>query len=276
MSSKPDPDPDRKAARLPLRATALPLDPVTTSELLGKIRALLRALDGDGKSVPLREKAGAAFLIPGRAAEAATAAPALSLPEALRGRSIAALGMAPQNAVAAPDPAPAAMPPAAPPAPRRKIPRAALATAGFLVLGATGLVVAQGSGLLHRLGTPARHGQAHSPGGAEPVRPILRAAAPPARPAAIATRSAVPPPVAVPKEPDKNGSAAPARAPRQNAGTAAPSAAQARTAPPTAAPAALPAWETPRAAARPAHPARHHRYRRRRRSRAREHRRYRR
>lgn len=279
MSSEPNPDPDRKAARLPLRAPPLRLDPVTTPELLGKIHALLRDLDSSGKNAPRRAKAGAAFPSSGRSTEAATAAPALSLPEALRERSIAALGMAPQNPVPAPDPAPAATPPAAPSAPRRKIPRAALAAAGFLVLGATGLVVAQGPGLLHRLVTPARHSQARPAGGAEPV-PIPRAAAPPARPAAIATRLAVPPPVAAPKEPAKNRPAAPARAlaPRQNAGTAAPRAplaAQARTAPPTATPATLPASEATHAAARPAHPAaRHHRYRHRRRSRAREHRRY--
>jgi hypothetical protein len=221
MPSAPNPEPDRKDADAPLPEMQPRLDAGTLPEVLGEIRTILRGLgERDGADAPLPGEGSGAS--PRNIPAPRKIGPARSLPEALYKQSLAALGLPSDGAIEKrPDPVPAALPEAAPPRRRNGPAVAALAVAGFVVLGAAGLAVTQGTKLAHRAASAA--GQNRSQAG-DAAKAAIRLALSPAR-IAPAAKSAAAPPLfaAAPKGTAGIRPKAPARPPEpRNPGTAAP------------------------------------------------------
>ncbi|HJU18279.1 MAG TPA: hypothetical protein VJ770_17640 [Stellaceae bacterium] len=135
-----------------------PLTSGTIVESLNEIRGLLQEFNGGEESAPAMESALAAD------------EPCKIEPDASSG-----------DAIAPPDPIPAAMPQAA--APSRRATAAALAVVGLAVLGAAGLVSAGRLGLPLLAVSAAGEGQA---GAGNESKTMARAALPPARDIAVA------------------------------------------------------------------------------------------
>lgn len=166
MQNSPNPTSDRKSAEMPFAAAGSPPESGTIAESLSKIRELLHEFDEGG----------------GRSASATGSVPAT---DEFRE---AEPGVSSDDAVAAPNSIPAAMP-------RRRngIAVAALAVGGLAVLGTAGLVSAGRPDLPLLAASPAGTGQAAV--GNQPEA-MAWAALPPARGAAVAKGDVMPKPPA--------------------------------------------------------------------------------